>query len=39
MASESVIGSSTQAGFSATSGSISPPLNVIILTQEEEQAQ
>jgi hypothetical protein len=36
MTSESVIGSSTQAESSSTSGSMSPPLNVIILTQEEK---
>jgi hypothetical protein len=37
MTSESVIGSSTQAGSSATSGSMPPPLNVILPTQGEQQ--
>jgi hypothetical protein len=37
MTSESVIGSSTQAGSSATIGSMPPPLNVILPTQGEQQ--
>jgi hypothetical protein len=39
MISQSVIGSGAQAESSATSGSMPPLLNVIILTKEEEKAQ